>query len=141
MASSSGNISSAIANEVPEATSGIFRSGSSLLRGFGRIFSGASIYTALKSEPTRTEMIEGLSFQYAELAYGAYTVGEGLLRFPEGSELSQITSQMNVIYNTLDSYLIDFDFSTNSGVRAANRHLQENISEIVREINRLLEEQ
>lgn len=68
-------------------------------------------------------------------------MGQGVLRFPEGSDVNQVTSQMNAIYNTIDSYLVDFDLSTNSGVRAANRHLQENITAIVREVNRLLKEQ
>lgn len=141
LASSSGNVSSAIANEVPEATRSIFSNSGKTLSNIGKGISLLSIYTALTAPPTRGEIIEQYSFQYAEQANGAYTVGQGLLRFPEGSDPNQITSQMNAIYNTIDSYLVDFDLSTNSGVDAANRHLQENISAIIREVNRLLKEQ
>jgi len=144
LSSSGGNLSSAIANEVPSSTSGLFKSSGSFLKGLGGIFSGLSIYNALaKSEPTNAEQLENITFQYAENFFGATNVisNEGLLRFPDGTDVNQATSQLNAVANTLNNHLGSFDLSTNGGVRAANQYLKENMSSIMQEINKLLNEE
>ncbi|MFW5758453.1 MAG: RHS repeat domain-containing protein [Bacteroidota bacterium] len=125
------------------ASRSFFGESSKYLKGVGRLLSGGLVVKELiKSSPTQQESLESMSFSYAEKFKGGTLniTNEGLMSFPEGTDPSSVETHMNAIYQTFDSHLGGFDLTTDEGINAANKYIQENINSIRRDLNRLIQE-
>jgi hypothetical protein len=137
-------LSGAIANEESVGASrSFFKAGSNILGKASNLLSLSNVITELgQSAPTHQESLETLTFSYAEKFKGGTLsiTNEGLMSFPEGFDPTSVETHMNAIYQTFDNHLNSFDLSTQEGIKAANRYLQENINAIRRDLNNLIRE-
>ncbi len=138
------SLAGAIAKEESVGASrSFFKGASNLIKNISNSLSAVFVIDELlKSSPTQQESLEALTFSYAaNFKEGTLNIAnEGLLSFPEGFDPGSVETHMNAIYNTFNQHLKGFDLTTDEGINAANRYLQQNLNAVRKDLNKLIRE-
>jgi len=99
---------------------------------------GSVIKEAVDNQPTRQEILEGATFEYASKLMpdaDINIVNEGLLDINnKDADVGMVELGLNVIYNTLNETLSSFDLTDDEGISAANEYLQNNLDDFLNKI-------
>ena len=118
--------------------------GKGLVKGVGGVLGIASIISAATSEDTPQELFESLTFQVAELgsAGNQNIVNEGVFHFGN-SEMSveQGAGLLNTIFSSLQNALQGYDLTNGEDRAAATQFLKDNLNDLIKDINRQIENQ
>lgn len=122
---------------------GLFSNASKYLKGGGHLLNAAQVVeAATDNTPTQAEALHSAAFNFGKKFQGGNIniANSALLEFSNGENPESVENHMNAIYNTLEQNLSGFDLTTNKGVKDANKHLNDNLNHIIKQVNQMLQD-
>ena len=110
---------------------------------FGKSLGAYQIGKAIADDtPTQSEALHSAAFNLTKKFQGGNIniANSALMEFTNGENPESVENHMNAIYNTLEQNLSGFDLTTNKGVREANKYLNDNLNQVVKQINQMLKD-
>jgi RHS repeat-associated protein len=122
---------------------GLFAKSALGFRIFGKSLSVYQIGKAMADDtPTQSEALHSATFNFGKRFQGGKIniANPSLMEFTRGENSESVENHMNAIFNTLEQNLSGFDLTTNKGVKEANKYLNENLNQIIKQINQMLKD-
>jgi RHS repeat-associated protein len=122
---------------------GSFAKAGGVLGVFGKALSAFQIVNAATVDtPTQSEALHSAAFNLTKEFQGGNIniANSALMEFTNGENPESVENHMNAIYNTLEQNLSGFDLTTNKGVREANKYLNDNLNQVIKQINQMLKD-